>query len=230
MIATSQKTGERVWSLTVASIQQPWVAGDNVFVVDTSGQVMAVTRNDGKIQWSSQAAGRRHVVGAGACRQPAVAHLQPRGSLRAWRPPAARWRARRTWRRADLHRPRGGRRTHVRSERQRPADCLPVGLARLAPVPDAKFASVLRARYEFRDLRTLAESWCSRDREVRFEPSQRDVADFSIITLAPRRLMTREAAHATRHRHRRPAQRRQVDPVQPPDGAAHWRWSPTCRA
>ena len=37
MVATSQKTGERLWSLTVASIQPPWVAGDSVFVVDTAG-------------------------------------------------------------------------------------------------------------------------------------------------------------------------------------------------
>lgn len=57
MVATSQKTGERVWSLTVASIQPPWVAGDSVFVVDTSGQVMAVTRNDGRVAWVSQLPG-----------------------------------------------------------------------------------------------------------------------------------------------------------------------------
>jgi outer membrane protein assembly factor BamB len=57
MVATSLKTGERLWSLTVASIQQPWVAGDNVFVVDTGGQVMAISRNDGKIQWVSRLPG-----------------------------------------------------------------------------------------------------------------------------------------------------------------------------
>ncbi len=53
MIAT-QKTGERIWSITVASIQQPWVAGDSVFVVDTAGQVVAITRNDGKIRWATK--------------------------------------------------------------------------------------------------------------------------------------------------------------------------------
>jgi outer membrane protein assembly factor BamB len=57
MVATSQSTGERLWSLTVASIQPPWVAGDNVFVVDTGGQVMAITRKEGKIQWVSQLPG-----------------------------------------------------------------------------------------------------------------------------------------------------------------------------
>ena len=57
MVATQQKTGERLWSLSVASIQQPWVAGDNVFVVDTAGQLMAITRNDGKIRWSTKLPG-----------------------------------------------------------------------------------------------------------------------------------------------------------------------------
>jgi outer membrane protein assembly factor BamB len=56
MIAT-QKTGERIWSITVASIQQPWVAGDSVFVVDTAGQLVAITRSDGKIRWATKLSG-----------------------------------------------------------------------------------------------------------------------------------------------------------------------------
>jgi outer membrane protein assembly factor BamB len=54
MIATSAKTGERIWSISVASIEQPWVAGDTVFVVDTGGQLAAVSRDDGRIRWSSK--------------------------------------------------------------------------------------------------------------------------------------------------------------------------------
>ena len=54
MIATSAKTGERIWSISVASIEQPWVAGDSVFVVDTAGQLAAVTRDDGRIRWASK--------------------------------------------------------------------------------------------------------------------------------------------------------------------------------
>ncbi len=52
MIATSARTGERLWSLNVPGTQMPWVAGDSVFVVDTSGQLMAVSRTDGKVQWT----------------------------------------------------------------------------------------------------------------------------------------------------------------------------------
>lgn len=54
MVATTQKTGERIWSISVASIEQPWVAGDSVFVVDTGGQLIAVTRSDGKIRWATK--------------------------------------------------------------------------------------------------------------------------------------------------------------------------------
>jgi outer membrane protein assembly factor BamB len=57
MVATATKSGERIWSLTIASIQPPWVAGENVFVVDTGGQVMAITRNEGKIQWATKLPG-----------------------------------------------------------------------------------------------------------------------------------------------------------------------------
>jgi outer membrane protein assembly factor BamB len=54
MIATVAKTGERLWSLSVPSTQQPCVAGDSVFVVDTLGQLMAINRRDGKVQWSTK--------------------------------------------------------------------------------------------------------------------------------------------------------------------------------
>jgi outer membrane protein assembly factor BamB len=57
MVATAQKTGERIWSITLASIEQPWVAGDTLFVVDTGGQIVAVTRNDGKIRWATRLPG-----------------------------------------------------------------------------------------------------------------------------------------------------------------------------
>jgi outer membrane protein assembly factor BamB len=57
MIATQQRTGERLWSLNVPGTQTPWVAGDNVFVVDTSGQLLAINRRDGKIVWTMQLPG-----------------------------------------------------------------------------------------------------------------------------------------------------------------------------
>jgi outer membrane protein assembly factor BamB len=57
MIATQSRTGERLWSLSVPGTQMPWVAGENVFVVDTAGQLMAINRRDGKVLWSTKLPG-----------------------------------------------------------------------------------------------------------------------------------------------------------------------------
>jgi outer membrane protein assembly factor BamB len=52
MVATQMATGERLWSLNVPGTQQPWVAGGSVFVVDIQGQLLAISRRDGKVQWT----------------------------------------------------------------------------------------------------------------------------------------------------------------------------------
>jgi outer membrane protein assembly factor BamB len=54
MIATSLASGARVWTKNIASTQMPWVAGDAVFVVDVSGRLMALGRNDGQVRWVSE--------------------------------------------------------------------------------------------------------------------------------------------------------------------------------
>lgn len=63
MVATQIATGERLWSLNVASTQTPWVAGGSVFVVDTSGQLMAVSRDQGTVQWTVQLPGAKTWAG-----------------------------------------------------------------------------------------------------------------------------------------------------------------------
>jgi len=52
MVATIGRTGERLWSNSIPSLQQPMVAGDMLFVVDTQGQMMAVSRREGKALWT----------------------------------------------------------------------------------------------------------------------------------------------------------------------------------
>lgn len=52
MVATSADNGARVWTKSIRSTQMPWVAGDNVFVVDVSGKLIALTRRDGKVRWT----------------------------------------------------------------------------------------------------------------------------------------------------------------------------------
>jgi outer membrane protein assembly factor BamB len=57
MIAAQARTGERLWSLSIPGIQAPWVVGDTVYVVDTGGQLMAITRRDGKVRWTTKLSG-----------------------------------------------------------------------------------------------------------------------------------------------------------------------------
>lgn len=54
MVATNATSGERLWSINAPGTQMPWVAGESVFVIDTRGQIMAVSKRDGKIQWTSK--------------------------------------------------------------------------------------------------------------------------------------------------------------------------------
>ena len=54
MIATSTSTGARVWTRNLASTQMPWVAGENIFVVDVTGKLVALSRSDGKVRWISE--------------------------------------------------------------------------------------------------------------------------------------------------------------------------------
>ena len=51
LIATSKDKGERLWTRDISGSQTPWVAGDTLFVVDTTGKLIALTRKDGKVRW-----------------------------------------------------------------------------------------------------------------------------------------------------------------------------------
>ena len=54
MMAISESSGERLWSLNLGSTQMPWVAGDTVYVVDLRGKLVALARTDGNVRWVSE--------------------------------------------------------------------------------------------------------------------------------------------------------------------------------
>ena len=56
--ASESKGAPPAWSLTIPSTQQPWVAGDTIYVADTGGQLLAISRRDGKIQWTVKLPGQ----------------------------------------------------------------------------------------------------------------------------------------------------------------------------
>jgi outer membrane protein assembly factor BamB len=49
--AVELRSGGRVWDREIASQHMPWVAGDYVYILTTSGDVLCMTRRDGRIRW-----------------------------------------------------------------------------------------------------------------------------------------------------------------------------------
>lgn len=54
MAALELATGQRVWERNFAGTSMPWVAGEFVFVVTLEGELLCVTRADGKVRWVLQ--------------------------------------------------------------------------------------------------------------------------------------------------------------------------------
>lgn len=52
--ALDLRTGQRYWDQRLTSSETPWIAGDNVFLVTTSSEVVAIDSVSGRIRWASQ--------------------------------------------------------------------------------------------------------------------------------------------------------------------------------
>ncbi|MBB4659035.1 PQQ-binding-like beta-propeller repeat protein [Parvularcula dongshanensis] len=52
--AIDLRTGQTAWEKPVGGLNMPWVAGDTVFMVSTSGNLVALARNDGGVRWVRQ--------------------------------------------------------------------------------------------------------------------------------------------------------------------------------
>ena len=54
MAAISLASGERLWSRDIGGTQTPWAAGDYVYVVTGDGQLLCLTRKEGRVRWMHQ--------------------------------------------------------------------------------------------------------------------------------------------------------------------------------
>jgi outer membrane protein assembly factor BamB len=54
MAAISLNSGERLWSRDIAGTNTPWAAGDYVYVLTGEGQMMCLTRKEGRVRWIHQ--------------------------------------------------------------------------------------------------------------------------------------------------------------------------------
>lgn len=51
MVAIDQRTGARLWETSFGGLNMPWVAGDFIFLVTLDSEVVALTRQDGRVRW-----------------------------------------------------------------------------------------------------------------------------------------------------------------------------------
>jgi outer membrane protein assembly factor BamB len=54
MVAIELASGQRVWERSFAGVSTPVVAGDWVFAVTVDGELVALTRTDGRVRWVTQ--------------------------------------------------------------------------------------------------------------------------------------------------------------------------------
>ncbi len=54
MVAIELASGQRVWERTFAGVSTPVVAGDWIFAVTVDGELVALTRTDGRVRWVSR--------------------------------------------------------------------------------------------------------------------------------------------------------------------------------
>ncbi|WP_207478462.1 outer membrane protein assembly factor BamB family protein [Arenibaculum pallidiluteum] len=54
MVAIDERTGGRAWEQQIGGVNQPWAAGDFVFVLSNEAEVVALTRQAGRIRWVAQ--------------------------------------------------------------------------------------------------------------------------------------------------------------------------------
>lgn len=51
MIALDIRTGERIWTADIGSAETPWVMGDYILVMTLEGQVICLSREQGRVRW-----------------------------------------------------------------------------------------------------------------------------------------------------------------------------------
>lgn len=51
MASIDLRTGQRIWTREIGGFDNPWVAGDYIFVLTNDSEIAAVSREDGRIYW-----------------------------------------------------------------------------------------------------------------------------------------------------------------------------------
>jgi len=52
MVSIDVRSGRRIWEASVGGTEQPWIAGDFIFLLTTDGFLVCMTARDGRIRWT----------------------------------------------------------------------------------------------------------------------------------------------------------------------------------
>ncbi len=52
--AIDLRTGERIWTVDIGSIETPWVMGDYILLMSLEGELVALSREQGRVRWLSK--------------------------------------------------------------------------------------------------------------------------------------------------------------------------------
>ncbi|MFP6731412.1 MAG: PQQ-binding-like beta-propeller repeat protein [Alphaproteobacteria bacterium] len=51
LVALSLRSGERLWDQNISGVQTPWIAGNFLFILTSQGELLCLSRQDGRIRW-----------------------------------------------------------------------------------------------------------------------------------------------------------------------------------
>jgi len=54
MVAIDLRSGRRLWDKEIGGLESPWVVGDYIYVMSNDGELICLSRNDGRIYWVRQ--------------------------------------------------------------------------------------------------------------------------------------------------------------------------------
>jgi outer membrane protein assembly factor BamB len=52
MVSIDLRTGDRIWEQDIGGVHAPWVAGDFIYVLSASAELLCLTRADGRVRWA----------------------------------------------------------------------------------------------------------------------------------------------------------------------------------
>lgn len=54
MVSIDLRTGDRIWEQDIGGMHAPWVAGDFIYVLSASNELLCLTRADGRVRWTRE--------------------------------------------------------------------------------------------------------------------------------------------------------------------------------